>query len=212
MTSPRPAMRRSTAADSSSPRRWISEPMGSCPAGLAPESRISVTPCSSQRRSTRENVSAMCSTSVRGRSISLPPPLNDRCVGPSARAGSSCSSTIGQASLPRIAKFAYWIGWPAASAHPCAAMSAHPRTRPSGSSSPTPSVKESPIATNLTAVTEPAYCRPELPGVIDRRVSVRDDRRGPRRPRRRRRRRPRRRRKAVVPLRHRAARVPAAVR
>ncbi len=68
---------------------------------------MTVTPSSSQRSSTREKASAMCSMLVRGRSMSLPPPLKERCVGFSASAGSSCSSTIGHASFPRMARLAY---------------------------------------------------------------------------------------------------------
>ncbi len=45
---------------------------------------------------------------------------------------------------------------PDALAHPCAVRSAQPRTDPSGSSSPTPSVNESPIATKRTSSTGPA--------------------------------------------------------
>ncbi len=95
-----------TAYERMSPRRWIIRLIGSCADGLAPESRISCTPCSSQRSITRLNAATTREMEVRGRIMSFPPPLNDRCVGFSASAGSSCSSTMGQASLPRMARFA----------------------------------------------------------------------------------------------------------
>ncbi len=142
----------------------MSEPSGSPADGFAPERTISCTPSSSQRRTTWSNRSTMRAMPVRGRSMSLPPPLNDRWVGFSASAGSSCCSTIGWMSLPRMARFAYWIGSPAASAHPCAARSAHPRTVPSGSSSPTPSVNESPMATKRTDAMRRAYGSDRGPG------------------------------------------------
>ena len=78
--------------------------------------------------------------------MSLPPPLKLITSGRSEIAVSSCSAMIGPSLRPRIARLAYRMGSCAAAARPRATKSAHPRTVPSGSSSPTPSVKLSPIA------------------------------------------------------------------
>src|SRR6185437_8348811 len=87
--------------------------------------------------------------------MSLPPPLSvsRSAAGSSVSAASSCSVTIGRSSRPRMARFAYSNGSPrsaSAALSPAATRSAHPRRPPSGRTSPTPSVKLSPIATNRT--------------------------------------------------------------
>ena len=57
-------------------------------------------------------------------------------------------------------------GSPSSAAQPCAVRSAHPRGVPSGRSSPTPSVKLSPMAANRTFVTSPSYERGGCAGAV----------------------------------------------
>ena len=98
-----------TAAERRSPRRWKKQPSGSCPTGSRRRAGSAALLPRRSVASTWLNASTMAHVG-RGRSMSLPPPLNDRWVGFSASAGSSCSSTMGQASLPRIARLAYSTG------------------------------------------------------------------------------------------------------
>ena len=156
MMSGRSAIRAPTAYERMSPRRWIMRLSGSWRTGSRRRAESAGHPVRRSARSRGSNAATTCEIEVRGRIMSLPPPLNDRCVGFSASAGSSCSSTIGQASFPRIAMFAYSTGARRGVRPALATRSAHPRTRPSGRSSPTPS-KESPIATYRTDATPPAY-------------------------------------------------------
>src|SRR3954469_14561686 len=91
--------------------------------------------------------------STAGRSSSLPPAKSVTRVGRSARAEATCSTRTCRRSFPRTARLAYRkSGSRAASCS--AARSAQPRTPfgKRGSSSPTPSVNESPTHTILLLI------------------------------------------------------------
>src|SRR6478609_5437421 len=90
-------------------------------------------------------------------------------VGWRATAASTCSARIWRSFRPRMARFAYPKPGSAAPS-PSATRSAQPRTPLGrvGSSSPTPSVKESPRATNREVKSMRLVCHP-LPGATNRR-------------------------------------------
>ncbi len=148
--------------------------------GWHPTGAQAVTPSSSQRRKTWENASAIRAMSARGRQHVVAAALNDRCVGCRARAGSSCSSTIGQRACPGSRGSRYWIGSPREAAHACAVRSAQPRTDPSGSSSPD-ALRERVAGSTRSARMPSDQLRPPRRDRVlsDRRGPVRGDRRAP---------------------------------
>src|SRR5690625_3418444 len=128
--------------------RITGEPAGSNPVPIStamPAARRPAT-ASSRRPSS-------ASMSVRGRRMSLPPPMRETRSGRSSRAAGSCSRRMASSSLPRTARLAYSsAGRPAAARRRdsvSARRSAQPRWRAGlvGSGSAMPSVNESPRAT-----------------------------------------------------------------